>query len=365
MSAKKKIIMLGTGLDTMGGISAVVNVYRAAGLFARFPILHIATHCDGGSVKKLKTVLLALLRFVPLLLTGQVALVHIHVASRASFWRKSVFFLVAFLFRVPTILHLHGGGFQVFFEQECGTLGQRFVRYIYNKSSRVVVLSGKWKTWVQSISVNPHVVAIYNPVQMPATAFAWDDRRAGEVLFLGKMGKLKGSYDLLDAVATVRTLQPDLHLMLGGDGEQERVQQRANELGIAAQVQLLGWIQGADKERVLAQSMLYVLPSYHEGLPMSILEAMAAGMPILSTVVGGIPEAVTDGVEGFLIEAGDVAALADRMQRILADPLLARRMGEAARRKVETTFSSQAVLPHIERLYMDLGVGRIESKLLF
>ncbi len=355
MKSHKKIVMLGTRLDTMGGISAVVNVYRAAGLFERFPILHIPTHCDGSAFQKLKTMLFALLRICPLLLTGQIALIHIHVASRASFWRKLNFFLLAFVFRVPTILHLHGAGFQVFFEQECGNFRQRIVRAVFNRVSRVVVLSIGWQAWVQSMCANPHVMVIYNPVQMPA-AFAWDNRKAGETLFLGRLGQRKGTYDLLDAVAKVCLTQPQLHLMLGGDGEQEQVQQRAIALGIGSHIEMLGWVRGEDKERVLAASMLYVLPSYHEGLPMSILEAMATGLPILSTTVGGIPDAVTDGIEGFLVEAGDVSALADRMQRLLADPVLARRMGEAARRKVESTFSSQAVLPHIERLYTDLGI---------
>jgi len=89
---------------------------------------------------------------------------------------------------------------------------------------------------------------------------------------------------------------------------------------------------------------------------MSVLEAMAAGVPVLTTPVGGIPEAVTDGVEGFLITPGDVGALAQRWSELLLDPALAERMGGAARRKVETTFSTQAVLPQLELIYRRLGV---------
>lgn len=88
---------------------------------------------------------------------------------------------------------------------------------------------------------------------------------------------------------------------------------------------------------------------------MSVLEAMAAGMPILSTPVGGIPEAITDGVEGFLVSPGDVAALAARLQQLLQDDALAARMGAAARRKVELCFSSQAVLPRVQAMYQELG----------
>jgi len=175
-------------------------------------------------------------------------------------------------------------------------------------------------------------------------------------LFLGRLGQRKGSYDLLNAAALIAATRPDLRLMMGGDGELEGVRERAAELGIADKVDLLGWVRGEEKERLLGDAVLYALPSYNEGLPVSVLEAMAAGLPILGTPVGGIPEALTDGVEGFLVEPGDVPALADRLERLLGDPKLARRMGEAARRKVEAAFSADAVVPQVEAMYVGMGL---------
>lgn len=351
----KRIVMIGTAFETMGGISSVVNVYRGAGLFARYPIVYIASHCDGGAIVKLKIMVLAWLRYWRLLLRGQVGMLHVHVSSRASFWRKSTFFLPAFLFGIPTIFHLHGSEFAIFYEQECGDIRKHFVRHIFNQASRVVVLSAAWKAWVEGICSNPHVEAIYNPVLVPVTATDERARIDGTVLFLGRLGKRKGSYDLLDAAARVAANRPNLRLLLGGDGELDQIKARAEQLEIGDRVELLGWVRGADKERNLASAMIYTLPSYNEGLPMSVLEAMAAGLPILSTPIGGIPEAVSDGVEGFLVPPGDVAALADRLERLLSEPGLARRMGEAARRKVEGSFSADAVLPQVERLYGELG----------
>jgi glycosyltransferase involved in cell wall biosynthesis len=156
--------------------------------------------------------------------------------------------------------------------------------------------------------------------------------------------------------------RPYLRVLLGGDGELELVRARALELGIADHVELLGWVRGEDKERLLAAAVLYVLPSYNEGLPVSVLEAMAAGLPIVSTPVGGIPEAVTDGVEGYLVEPGNVQALADRMDRLLGDQDLAMRMGESARRKVELVFSANAVVPQVEAMYLDLGLKPISQE---
>ncbi|HEU4851424.1 MAG TPA: glycosyltransferase family 4 protein [Telluria sp.] len=350
----KKIVMIGTGLDTMGGIAAVVNVYASSGMFQRFPVHYIKSHCDGSRFDKLRAMLGGYLRYLGMLLTGQVGLVHVHVASRASFWRKSVFFLLSFLFRKPAVLHLHGGEFAIFYGQESGPLQRRFISWVFDRAAHVVVLSAKWKEWVQSISRNPNVDVISNPVIMPETVAAWESRRGTQVLCLGRLNKGKGSYDLLEAVASLNPTTP-IELYLGGDGELDKVQARARELGIADRVHVLGWVRDEAKARELAHASIFVLPSYNEGLPMSVLEAMAAGLPVVSTPVGGIPEAVHDGVEGFLVTPGDVPALADRLRRLATDAELARSMGAAARRKVESDYCAQAVVPRIEKIYTDLG----------
>ena len=350
----KKILMIGTSPQTMGGIASVIKVYRAAGLFERFPIDYLITHCDGDGLKKIQTMLGAYARFLYLLVLGRVGLIHVHTASRASFWRKSYFFMLAFVFRVPAILHLHGAEFEAFYENECGGVRRKLIRNIFDRVSRVVVLSGAWQSWVRTISKNAHIVVIFNPVLLPAAATPWDARQRGDVLFLGRLGKRKGTYDLLEAAAKTVGTHRNLRLVFGGDGEIVQTQARAKQLGIEDHVKMLGWIQAVERQNYLSSAMIYVLPSYNEGLPMSVLEAMAAGMPVVSTPIGGIPEAVTDGVEGFLVAPGDVDSLADRMKHLLQDDDLARRMGEAARRKVETTFSSDVILPKLERLYIEL-----------
>lgn len=354
----KHLIMLGTSFGTMGGISSVVNVYRSAGLFSSFPIRYIATHCDGGGGAKLAIFVRAFSSFFINLLLGRIGLLHVHVSSRASFWRKMFFFLPAFLFRIPTILHLHGSEFAVFYEKECGIVRKYLVRFVFDRADRVVVLSSAWKEWVVSISRNSHVEAIYNPVLLPERKYPWSERMSNVVLFLGRLGKRKGSYDLLDAAAIVVKRLPYLKLRLGGDGELKETNEHAQQLGISGHVHLLGWVRGEDKDVQLGQSTICALPSYNEGLPMTILEAMAAGLPILSTPIGGIPEAVSDGIEGFLVQPGDVGAIADRLEQLLIEPGLAERMGAAARAKVEGTFSANVILPKVEAMYLELGFCR-------
>lgn len=349
--------MLGTSFETLGGISSVVKVYREAGLLHKLGIVYLETHRDGGAGRKLAYLLRSWLRFVWLLLSFQIGLMHVHHASHASFWRKLCFILPAFLFRVPVVIHLHGGGFAKFYGEENGPRVQSLIRYVYDRAACVIVLSQTWKTWVQSISKNPNVQAVYNPVAVPpAVPFA--AREPATVLFLGKIGPAKGCYDLLQACARLHGKYPQLKICMGGDGEQQAARDLAAKLGLQDCLETPGWINGEQKHALLSRASIYALPSYFEGLPMSILEAMAYGLPTLASRVGGIPEALADGEDGLLVSAGDVDTLTAALDKLLQDAALRAQMGANARRKVEQVFATSCILPQIERIYSDILSNR-------
>jgi glycosyltransferase involved in cell wall biosynthesis len=138
---------------------------------------------------------------------------------------------------------------------------------------------------------------------------------------------------------------------LGGDGELEQARHYANKLDVAHRVECLGWVTGEHKRALLARCTVFVLPSYNEGQPMSVLEAMAAGTPVLSTRTGGVPDAVTDGVNGLLVEAGDVEALSAALSVLLSNEALRRRLGQCARDRVRDAFSTDVLLPQLEEIY--------------
>jgi len=174
-------------------------------------------------------------------------------------------------------------------------------------------------------------------------------------VFLGKFGRRKGIFDLLGALAELKVYFPGIRLRCGGDGDIPGVVARAAELGLSDDVEVLGWVSGAAKQRVLAEGTIYVLPSYAEGLPISVLEAMEAGMPVVATAVGGIPDAIEDGVEGFLVSPGDISSLVNRISLLLQNPDMRSSMGLEAKMKVAAIFSPASVLPQIEALYSELG----------
>ena len=353
----KWIVMLGIHPKSRekGGISTVVDTYRATGLFERWPVRYIGTMVSGSRVAKISVAVSAFFDFARLLLVGRVAVVHAHTASRASFWRKSIFILPALAMRVPVILHLHGAEFEQFYRNECGAFAKAFARGVLNRVDRVIALSAQWRTVIKSIAPRAHVVTIANPVPIP-TRPTVAAREANLLLFLGRFGRRKGIFDLLQALTLVRQRFPDVRLRCGGDGDVAGVIARVRELGLEQHVEILGWVSGAAKERELMRATIYVLPSYAEGLPMGVLEAMAAGVPTIATRVGGIPDAIDDGVHGLLVLPGDIDALAERIMQLLDDAALRARLGAQARERAAAMFGTERVVAQIDDLYRSFGI---------
>ena len=153
------------------------------------------------------------------------------------------------------------------------------------------------RNWLAQLQANPNLVCIPNPVALPP-AVAPRGRR-NVVLFLGRIETAKGIAELLDAFAGLRPGAPDALLVCAGEGDIESAGRQARRLGLGDSVRFPGWIDGEEKRAWLARAALFVLPSHAEGLPMSLLEAMAAGLPIVASAVGGVPDVVHDGVNGL------------------------------------------------------------------
>jgi glycosyltransferase involved in cell wall biosynthesis len=350
----KEIVMIGTAPEARSGIAAVVNVYLAQGLFRRWRVRFIATHGDGGKLRKALIAARGWLGFMALLLTGRVALLHVLAASNASFWRKALFVLPAHALGAPYLMHMHCGRFVDFYSRECPSWAQRLVRHMFRHARAVVALSEQWREALSAISPDSRVVTIPNPIDIPA----WQARLEGPiptVLFLGVLKEAKGVNDLLNAWAKVLQSIPHARLLLGGTGDLDAANELARRLGIESSVEMPGWVVGKDKEALLRQAWVFTLPSHAEALPMSVLECMAAGIPVVASRVGGIPLAVEDGRTGHLVEPRDPRGLAKALIGLLTDAGNRRAMGNAARRRAEEAFSAEVLVPQIEALWRSIA----------
>ncbi len=200
-----------------------------------------------------------------------------------------------------------------------------------------IVLSEQWLRFHQEMLATERypLWVLPNPVELPALESMSTECRVA-LLFLGRIGEHKGADRILQAIAKLpNSVRSKVRLCMAGDGAVDDTRALAERLGIALQVEIRDWIAGAEKEAWMQQTNVFILPSRNEGLPMAMLEAMAWGKALIVSPVGGIPEFVTDGVEGFLVPPDDIDAIADAIRKLAENPDLRRQMGMAARTRVE------------------------------
>ena len=350
--------MLGAAPETRGSIAAVVECYRAHGLLKRWSIDYLPTHGDGGAARNAALGLDALCRFGWLLAQHGRMPVHLHLSARGSPAADAALAAAALAARCPLLLQLHGAGFE-------RSHGSVLMRYLLWRAACVLVPCESLHAWVRRVARGAHAVCLPNPVacaEAPAFAGATSQREAARparqnlVLFLGRVEPAKGIFDLLEALAAVRASVPDVRLVCAGHGDRVAVAHYAERLGIAEAVRFTGWVGPSGKRALFEAAAVFALPSYDEAMPVSLLEAMSAGVPVIASPVGGIPEVVVDGCSGFLAAPGDTATLERLLRRLLLDRALAAHVAAAGRESARLRFAPERALPRLEGLYASIGL---------
>jgi glycosyltransferase involved in cell wall biosynthesis len=297
-------------------------------------------------------------RLGSLLRSGGVDLVHAHKFG-SNVWGAAF----GRLCRVPVVIsHEHTWSFE-------GQIGRRLIdRYIVSRYSDMVIAVSEAdrRRMISTVGMpSERVTLIPNGIPEPHPHHAGSVRAklgiADDVPLLVQtavMRPQKAIGTMLEAMAILRQREPAARLLILGPGDHRALQTRAAELAVLDAVSFLG--QRDDVADILAVADVGVLSSDFEGMPLAILEYMAAGLPVVSTDVGGVPEIVREGETGLLVPRGDSRALADRIGRLIADPELARRMGQNGRRLQQERFSAEAMVRETtalyERLLADAGI---------
>jgi len=358
-SRKVRVAMLGLGIHTTTGIATVVRNWISVGYDQRVDLHYISTNDSQVPGQKLRKLWECTRAYLKLMwLKPRVDVVHIHMAMYGSFWRKQLPFYWARLWRRKTIIHLHGSEFKQFYAQG-GWLRKLLIRNMFSKASACMLLSEQWRDWLNSICTRPpNIEIVYNT----ATERETPDRSGREVVtitLMGRLGKRKGTYDLIDAFQSLLQKHPQARLVLPGDGEVDEVRALIQERGLTDVVEVPGWVSGEAQAALWNRTDIYNLPSYNEGLPGSVLEAMSAALPCVSTPVGGIPEAVIDGETGYLVEAGDVPGLEAALEKLVVDQALRLKMGAAGHALLEQKFNINRIVDQVATLQEDLAAGRV------
>lgn len=337
------VLLVGPSLMQKGGMATVQNLVLN-GMNEAMQVEHIATHEEGSLWHRIWFFVSALIAFVKALVMNHVSLVHLHVSEKGSVFRKIILLLIAKAFGRSAVMHTHGCEFHVFHANL-----PRWVRYGVNLSLQqadcVVALSESWRRYYIShcgLSRN-RVVVLPNPVDIPAavplrsisSVISSAKEPPVRIAFLGRIGARKGAFDLIRAFAELPIeCRERTQLMLAGDGDVQGAIALVDQLGLSQQITLMGWLSAAECKQLLATSHLFALPSYNEGLPMAVIEAMAWGLPVISTPVGGIPELISHLKTGYLVEPGDIDSLAKSMRFLIENAGVRESVGQKARERV-------------------------------
>jgi len=331
-----KIIMLGPGLNVKGGISRNEQLFIEYAP-AEVEISHISTKEDGSILLKVRVFLSALVKLVWSLISEQIHLVHIHGSHRGSAFRQAMLTLLVVMFRKPIILQTHASEFHIFYANLASWL-QKLLAWVFCKCDRFIVLSKSWQEfYTTKLGLAPEqVTLLYNPVEVPSQISPPSTSNPVKFLFLGRIGERKGAFDLIKAFSRLSEAEKNnSELIMAGDGEVEEARNLVESLNISDQTIFPGWIDTKERDRLLEEGNIFVLPSYNEGLPLSMLEAMAWGLPVIVTPVGGISEIVQDGENGLIVEPSNIEQLSDAMKSLIANEELRISLGDRGRKSVE------------------------------
>lgn len=352
----QRILVVGPSPDkSKGGMATVIkDILNDKGLNAKFNIVGYSSYIDGNKIKVAMYSVFTYLKFLAKCQNYDVY--HVHMASNGSTYRKSLYINNALKRKKKVIIHVHGGGFIDFFDGLTEHKKKQISKML-NAADCVVALSEDWKrVYIERFGLK-NCVVIENGIDLNLYQNAMCDSNEcnKSFLVLGRMIQTKGTYDLLEAVKVAKAKVPDITVYMAGDGEIEKVKETVAEYKLQDNVKVVGWADQDKKMELLRKCSTVVLPSYHEALPMSILEGMAAGKAIISTYVGAIPEVVGE-ENGILINPGDVEALADALVRCATDLEMVSSMGKANLEKIQNEFSMTVMHEKLAKYYNQLGV---------
>lgn len=348
---KKKVCMIVPSFSAKGGITSVVSGYRDSQLEKDYDVKYIETYCDGGKIAKAMVIMKAYIRFLYIILFWRPSIIHVHSSFGGSFYRKMLFIYISFWFRTPIVNHIHGADFREFYLEASDKKKNR-IKKVYNKCSCLIALSDEWKLNLSHIVDENQIEVVENYSILNAQAI--EERKTKKngynVLFLGFICKRKGCYDIpLIAEKVIRSI-PDTKFVLAGTGDIDGIKE-LTPMSIKEHIVYPGWVRGGDKDRLLREADIFFLPSYNEGMPMSILDAMGYGLPIISTTVGGIPKIVHQGENGYICEPGDIVGLTNGIVRLLTNEEERNIAGEISVEIVRNGYSINQNITKLERIY--------------
>ncbi|BED88892.1 hypothetical protein PspMM1_13600 [Pseudoalteromonas sp. MM1] len=349
---KSNVLVISVSNNAKGGVASVVTTFMKNDFLNDLYNIHYFHSNDpSGKFKKHWSFLLAIIYFPFLLLLNRFDVAHIHGSLKGSFTRKSYFLFWLRVFSIPTIYQCHAAEVEQFFNG-LSHAKRNIVVKIFKKYQLCLCLGTSWVKKFETLTYRDWEV-LFNPV--PELTLNKEKHSTCNFSFMGELSDRKGIKDLIHAFAKAEN--DNARLLVAGNGDVNSLVTLCSELGISEKVEFLGWINKEQKLDLLARTDVVVLPSYAEGLPMSILEAMSVGIPVITTPVGAVEDAITHNEHGLLVQPGNIAQIADALSELDHDSNKRTQLGEAAKIKFLKCFQDDVVAEALSDYYQQLIDG--------
>jgi glycosyltransferase involved in cell wall biosynthesis len=364
---KPRVLISGHLPPPMSGIGTYYQMLLASSLPRRVNLQFIDTSSrrrpgaktGNWSLSNLISAAVDCARFTKAVVLYRPEICHIATAFGLSFVKHSVCVAVARLMGSKVLLHPHCS-FYILYEQQ-GKVWQWFFRKVVGLCQGVVVLSNEWKR-LQEVTPNCRIYYLPNAINLAdyveigrEKIESKNDKPCLHVLYLGHLGKAKGSFDLICAAKTILGQEHGIIFDLVGQeqiaGEMEQLTAQVVEFGLEQFIHIHPAVAGAEKIELFRSADIFVYPSYHEGMPMAIIEAMACGLPIIATQVGGIPDLVCSGTNGLLVPAGQPDQLAQAIQQLIINPQMRYSMQAGSYRLARENFDIETLISRLLNIY--------------
>jgi glycosyltransferase involved in cell wall biosynthesis len=361
-----RVLVAGPSLHAISGVSTHVNRLLVAPWSDVSDDALMLTHFQVGSegrnegpAARIARLLLSPWQLAACLVAGRIDILHLNTSlDPKPYWRDAAYLAVARLLGRRVVLQIHGG--RLAHELFAGRpwLAALLRRVLRAADTVVALYRQEWQALRDfaphaRVELIPHAVAAVPAEAVAARSMAVRELR---LLFLGRLDAAKGLYELLDAVDWLVRAGRPMRLVIAGDGPEEAsLRSRIADLKLHPWVKLVGARFGVDKQALLSQAHVFVLPSYREGLPYALLEAMAAGTAPVVSAVGAMPDVVGHGEHGLLVAPRSVGQLVDALARLHDDRGLLGHLGAAARARIEERFGLEQFARSFARVYRQAG----------
>jgi len=286
---------------------------------------------------------------------------HVNITGRGSTIRKVILLTVARALGLRYVLHVHDYDYAEYY-RSCGTFLKSLIATMFRRAATVVVLGRRDLEVISQLFRLPRdrITVLHNavPDPLPDLDRTRSPRKPCHLLFLGHLSARKGVQDLLQALASPAMKHRRWRATLAGGGPVDEFRRAAENLGILDRLCFPGWVGESDVSALYADGDVLVLPSYAEGLAMSVLEGMSHGLAVVTTPVGAHSEVIEPEVSGILVPSGDVAALADALVRVIEDESLRSRLARGARDRFLEGFDVRRYAARLEQLHAGLFAPR-------